>query len=85
MFEKQHRRGWFLVAAIAIGIALVFLLIPHPGSADSGALAILPLLFVGIISPLTLLSPLAFQYVTPATESPALPVSFQRPPPCQFA
>ena len=29
MIQNQHRRGWLLLAAIAIGFALVLLLVPH--------------------------------------------------------
>jgi len=60
MFQDKQLRGWIRIAAIAIGVALVLLLALHAYSGDSGGLvAILPLLFVGLISPLSLLSPLA--------------------------
>jgi hypothetical protein len=86
MFQNRNRRAWLLIAAIAIGIALVLILVPHAHGADNGAwLAILPLLFLGVISPLSLLSPLAFEYAGPAPEAPALPVSSQRPPPFRRA
>ena len=86
MFQNRYRRAWFLIAAIAIGVALVLMLVPHAYGADNGAwLAILPLLFLGVISPLSLLSPLAFEYVGRAPEAPAPPVSFQRPPPFRRA
>lgn len=86
MKALQQKRGWMWLAAIAIGIALVALLIPHGHGSDPGAwLAILPLLFVGVISPLSLLSPLAFLYLGPTPDAPALPASFQRPPPLCFA
>jgi hypothetical protein len=86
MIPGQQRRGWVLIAAIAIGIALVFLLVPHThsqGAADW--LAILPIFFVGVISPLSLLSPLANMYIGRAPDAPVLPSSFQRPPPFQLA
>ena len=38
-------------------------------------------LFLGVISPLSLLSPLAFVYVGRTPDAPALPSRFQRPPP----
>jgi hypothetical protein len=86
MRRFQQRRVWFLVAAIAVGVALLFMLVPqtHHGS-DAAWVALLPLLFVGVISPLSLLSQLAYLYLgrTPAT--PVLPASFQRPPPSSFA
>ncbi|HEX3942207.1 MAG TPA: hypothetical protein VHX11_12045 [Acidobacteriaceae bacterium] len=79
----RQRRGWLLVAAIAIGAALLLLLVPH---AHSGAawLAVLPVLFAGVISPLSLLSPLAYVYLGRAPESPFRPFSFQRPPPIRL-
>ena len=85
MMQNRQRRGWILIAAIAIGIALVCLLIPHGNAGSADLAAILPLLFVGLISPLSLFSPLADGYVGRAPEAPALPVLFQRPPPFRFA
>ncbi len=86
MIQPQHRRPEFLVAAIAIGIALLLLLVPHGHSGTQDQwLAILPLLFVGIISPLSLLSPLTSTYLAPTPDAPTLPASFQRPPPIALA
>jgi hypothetical protein len=86
MIENRQRRGWILIAAIAIGIALVALLALHTQTGDAAAwAAILPILFVGIISPLSLLSPLAFVYLGRTPDAPALPASFQRPPPFTLA
>jgi hypothetical protein len=82
MIRNSQRRGWILIAAIAIGIALVCMLVPHGHSGVSPDwLAILPILFVGVISPLSLLSPLAFVYAGRTLDAPALPSRFQRPPP----
>ena len=85
MMQNRQRRGWVLIAVIAIGIALVCLLIPHSHSDGADWLALLPLLFAGVISPLSLLSPLASEYVGRAPNAPALPSCFQRPPPLQIA
>jgi hypothetical protein len=85
MMQNQQRRGWFLVAAIAIGLALVCLLIPHGNSSSADWVAILPLLVAGVISPLSLLAPLACEYAGRAPEAPALPALFQRPPPIALA
>ena len=86
MIPNRQRRVWLLVAAIAILIALVFLLVPHVHSGNAGAwLAILPILFVGIISPLSLLSPMAYMYLGRTPDAPVLPASFQRPPPFRLA
>jgi hypothetical protein len=86
MTQGWHRRGWALIAVIAIMAALALLLIPHGHSADTGAwlaiLAILP--FVGVISPLSLLSPTAYMYLGRTPDSPFLPASFQRPPPIRL-
>lgn len=83
MIQGWDRRKWALVAVIAIMAALALVLIPHGHSADAGAwlaiLAILP--FAGVISPLSLLSPMAYMYLGRTPVAPALPASFQRPPP----
>jgi len=80
MTLKEERRQWLLIAAIAIGVALLCLLIPN-GSGSADLLAILPLLAVGVISPLSLFAPLAFEYAGRVPDSPSLPIRFQRPPP----
>ena len=78
MIPNQQRRSWILVAAIAIGIALVCLLALH--SPDSAPVAVLTLAFAGVISPLSLLPRIAFLYIGPVPDAPVLPASFQRPP-----
>lgn len=86
MTQNRHRRAWLLVAAIAIMAAVVLLLVPTGHSGDSVAwLAILPILFVGLIAPLSLLSPMAYIYLGLTPDAPVLPSSFQRPPPFQLA
>jgi hypothetical protein len=85
MNQIRQRRAWLLIAAIAIGIALLCLLIPHGSSDGADWLAILPLLFAGLISPLSLLAPLAYEYIGRAPDAPALPTLFQRPPPFRLA
>ena len=86
MNKLRHWRGWGLVAVIAIVAALALMLVPHSHTGDAGEwLAILPLLFVGVISPLSLLSPLANVYVGRTPDVPALPAWFQRPPPVAIA
>ena len=81
MTETRQRRRWILIAAIAIGFALLFLLVPHGHAGAADFVAILPLLLVGVISPLSLLSPLAYAYAGRVPETPELAASFQRPPP----
>jgi hypothetical protein len=43
--------------------------------------AMLPIFFVGLVSPLNLLSPRSSLSIGRATAAPALPSKFQRPPP----
>jgi hypothetical protein len=86
MSEIRQRRAWLWVAAIAIGAALLLLLV-LPAHSDHGAawLAILPALcFMGVISPLSLLSPLAYMYAGRVPDAPCRPSSFQRPPPVRL-
>ena len=74
------------VAVVAVVAALLLLLVPHGHAAGApDLLAILPLLFVGVISPLSLLAPLANDYVGRTPNAPALPTRFQRPPPFALA
>jgi len=79
--EKRQQRGWILIAAIAIGFALLLLLAPHGHSGAADFAAILPLLFAGIVSPLSLFAALAFGYPGRVPQTPVLAPSFQRPPP----
>jgi hypothetical protein len=81
MMWNRQRRTWYLIAAIAIGVALLCLLLPHVHSDGADWLAILPLLCAGVISPLSLLAPLTFEYDGRTPDAPALPACFQRPPP----
>jgi hypothetical protein len=85
MMKNRQRRAWLLIAAIAIGIALLCLLLPHTHSDGADWLAILPLLCAGVISPLSLFAPLAFEYNGRTPDAPALPTLFQRPPPFLLA
>ena len=86
MMQRKKRPIWLLIAVIAIAVALLLLLVPHAHSGDSANwLAILPVLFAGLISPLSLLAPLAYIYVGRRPDSPARPASFQRPPPFSIA
>ncbi len=82
MSLNRHRRAFLLIAAIAIGAALLLLLVPHAHSADNSAwLAVLPILFVGLISPLSLLSPQSLLCIGFVPSTPVLSPTFQRPPP----
>ena len=82
VMQGRYRRGLILVAFLAIGIALLCLLIPHVQSSNGADwLAILPILFAGMISLLSLLTQSAHEYSGRALDAPALPTQFQRPPP----
>lgn len=73
---------WFWIAAVALLAAAVLLLVPHPDSGHAGdLLALLPIFFVGLISPLALLVPIAIQDLGYVPAAPSLPSTFQRPPP----
>jgi hypothetical protein len=55
-------------------------------NSDSGACtAMLPVLFIGLISPLSLISAQSIQSLGRAPAAPPLPFSFQRPPPTLLA
>jgi hypothetical protein len=82
VMQDRYRRGLILVALLAIGLALLCLLIPHAQSSQGADwLAILPILFAGVISLLSLLTESAHEYSGRALDAPALPTLFQRPPP----
>jgi hypothetical protein len=81
MGEIRQRRGWILIAAIAIGFALMLMLVPHGHSGGPDFVAILPLLFIGMISPLSLLAPITGGYAGRVPEAPLMAAAFQRPPP----
>jgi len=82
MHRSQRQNGILLLAIIAIAAALLCLLVPHSPSGHSPDFAaILPLLFVGVISPLSLLPRVPFVYASRVPAAPALPIRFQRPPP----
>jgi hypothetical protein len=83
---NRHQRAWLLIAAIAIAAALVLMLLPHAHAGNQAVwLAILPVLFVGLISPLSV-SPVPECFgLRRASDTPALQPSFQRPPPFRRA
>lgn len=81
MRENRQQRGILLIALLAVGIALVLLLVPHGPSHGPDFAAILPLLFAGVISPLSLFAVLASSYAGRVPQTPVLASSFQRPPP----
>jgi len=87
MHAFHPKRIWFWIAVAAIAIAVIALLVPHSGnSADQQSwLALLPVFFVGPISPLSATKLLPALAVEHAPEAPALAPSYQRPPPARLA
>ena len=87
MISGQQRRVWTVVAVLAILAVVLLQVVPHASPGGAGAWwAVLPiLLFVGVISPLSLLSPMAYMYLGHASAAPLLPASFQRPPPIRLS
>jgi hypothetical protein len=85
MVENRQWRAFSLIALIAIGLALVLfvglMLAPQGHSGGPDFVAILPLLLVGIVSPLSLLGLVVFVYAGRVPQAPVLAPSFQRPPP----
>jgi hypothetical protein len=82
MQRSQRQNGILLLAVIAIAAALLCLLVPHsPSGHGLDVVAILPLLFVAVISPLSLLPRMTYVYASRVPAAPILPIRFQRPPP----
>ena len=83
MSACHPKRAWFWIAIAAIFIALVALLVPHAGQNTNQPdwLALLPVIFIGLISPLTLQPVLSVLSLGRTPESALLVSSFQRPPP----
>jgi hypothetical protein len=82
MNQFRQQRAWFWIAAIAVLASIILLMVLHADSAHAGdLLAILPLLFVGFISPLTFFVSVAHRELGYIPDAPKLPSTFQRPPP----
>lgn len=80
----KQKRVWFWIAFAVIVIALVGLIVPnvHGNTPDQPLwLALLPVFFVGIIAPLSILPLITLLTLGHASEDPTLAPSFQRPPP----
>jgi predicted cobalt transporter CbtA len=83
MSRDQNQRRLFWIAAIAIGIALILLIVPHTHPGDSVAfLVILPIVFIGVLPSPCVMSRVDYMRLGYAPDAPALTASFQRPPPC---
>jgi hypothetical protein len=84
--KTMHQRSRKFVAAVAIIFCLVLLLVPHPHFTDAAAAFLLvPDLFFAIPPSHQLLSRMAYLRLGDVPDAPALPSSFQRPPPSSLA
>ena len=83
MMAFRQKRLWFWVAIAAIVIALAAFLVPHIGDTPNQPawLVMLPVFFIGLQAPLSLLGLLFVLSLGHPPETPALTPSFQRPPP----
>jgi hypothetical protein len=82
MSKRQTQRGWKFVVVAGIFLCLLLLLVSHPSSMDAAACFLLiPVLFFGIPVSHRLLSRMAYLRLGNIPDAPALPSSFQRPPP----
>ncbi|HEY3705240.1 MAG TPA: hypothetical protein VGL22_09285 [Terracidiphilus sp.] len=84
--KTRHTRVWLMIASIAIVAALLLMLVPHgvPGHAADW-LAILPVLFAGVLALPGPRKALASCDGADLPHAPVLPQLFQRPPPFLFA
>jgi|GEM_PF-1428890 len=83
----QPKRALYWIAIAAIAIAVIALLVPHSGNTagQQAWLALLPVLFVGLVAQLSVRPLLAVLTVGHAPQEPSLAPSFQRPPPARLA
>lgn len=85
MKQDQNRCGWNYIAVIAIILCLVLLLVPHPQTTDTSVFILITLLIIALNPSPELLSRLAYLRLGRILDAPALPPSFQRPPPFRLA
>jgi hypothetical protein len=86
MTRDRNEHKWLLIAAIAITVALVLLLVPQTHSGHASVwLAVLPVLFIGLVWLLCLLPDSVSFELAHEKEAPALQPYFQRPPPLTIA
>ncbi len=82
MSQHQTQPSWKFVAVVGIILCLVLLLVPHPYAPDAAAsFLLIPILFFGLPVSHRLLSRMAYLRLGDVPDAPALPSSFQRPPP----
>jgi hypothetical protein len=83
----RQRRVWFWVGIAAIAIAVIALLVPHAGNAANQPawLALLPVVFIGLMTPLSLLPLSTILCIEHEPYAPTLAPLFQRPPPSHLA
>jgi hypothetical protein len=81
MTHNRHRR-FLLAAVIVLGIALLLLMLVHaPAGHAAVYLVALPIVFIGVLPSPGGMSRVEFMRYGLTPDDPALPTSFQRPPP----
>jgi hypothetical protein len=82
MIDNRHQRVWLWVAVIAIVAAFLLMLVPQGHSSHAANwLAMLPVVFIGLIASQTVFVSLAIRDSVRTPDVPALQASLQRPPP----
>jgi hypothetical protein len=82
----MSQRRWKFVTVVGMLFCLVLLLAPHPHSAGVAVWFLLtPILFFALPVSHQLVSRMAYLRLGDVPDAPALPSSFQRPPPLWFA
>jgi hypothetical protein len=85
MSQRQTQPSWKFVAVVGIILCLVLLLVPHHYAPDAApSFLLIPILFFGLPVSHRLLSRMAYLRLGEVPDAPALPSSFQRPPPSSF-
>lgn len=83
----RQKGAWFWIPLAAVAIAMLALLLPHSGNtADQQTwLALLPVLFIGLVTALSVRPLSTLWTIAHQPKAPALAPSFQRPPPILLA
>ena len=86
MSQSRNQRRFLIIAAIAIGVALLLMLLPHTHAGiNAPFLFLLAILFIGVLPSPCVLSRIDYMRLGYTPNGPALPTSFQRPPPDRVA
>jgi hypothetical protein len=86
MSHSRNQRRFLLIAVIAVGVALLLMLLPHSHTGISAPfLFLLPIFFIGVLPSPCVLSRIDYMRLGYTPDDLALPISFQRPPPYRLA